>query len=228
MTDRTRTRVVLVDDHRLLLDSLRAALDARGDVAVVGVATTAEEAVGLVPRVVPDVVLVDYDLGDSPRSAKGSRGGDGLSVVRALAGRTAARFVLVTGFPSEQLVRGALEAGCVGFVVKGSPLDELAAAVHAAASGQTYLPAETVARLVGPARGGRPHVAGPAVLASRELDVLGLLADGVDTAGIADQLHLSVHTVRNHVKRILAKLQAHSRLEAVAVARRAGLVGRRP
>jgi DNA-binding NarL/FixJ family response regulator len=219
----SRIRVVLVDDHRLVLESLRMALEAAGDLAVVGVATTAAEAEATVAATEPDVVVVDYDLGEQGGTAAGGGQADGLEVVASIVGHSDARCVMVTGFPGPGLVRRALQAGCVGFVVKGHPLDELVAAVRAAAGHHSFLPEDVLSALTA-VPDGRRRTGTATELTARELEVLGLLAEGVGTAAIAAQLHLSPHTVRNHVKRILAKLEVHSRLEAVAVARQAGLL----
>jgi DNA-binding NarL/FixJ family response regulator len=206
-------RVLLVDDHRMLAEAVQRVLEPEGDVEVVGVATTAADAVAAVDRLHPDVVLLDHHLPD----------GDGASLAAEVRTRQPGTTVLLmTGSTDDRVLARALEAGCAGILTKSEPAGAIAAAVRAAAAGDPVMPPDVLRRLL-------PRLAGTAPrpghdLTPRELELLGLLADGVATGVIADRLSLSVHTVRNYIQSVLTKLGARSRLEAVAIARREGLL----
>lgn len=211
-------RVVVIDDHQMVLDSVARALDAVEDLQVVGVASTGLDALRLIRGAAPDVALVDFDL-----SAAGDAWSDGLAVIEAV-GSVATRFILVTGVTSEHLVGRAIGVGCAGFVVKGSPLEDLVDAVRAVARGHTWLPADALAHVTATGPVQRTTHGDPTALSAREVEVLTQVAAGLDTKAIATQLGLSEHTVRNHVKRIMAKLGVHSRLQAVHQAIRRGIL----
>lgn len=209
-------RVLLIDDHEMFTESLARLLTREPDVEVVGVAATAAEGVRLTDAHRPDVVILDYHLPD----------GDAPAVIeRILAAWAPARVLILTGSGDDRLLIASLEAGGGGFVTKDKAVRELITAVRRVHAGDPYVPASMLAALL-------PHVArhGPrlgADLTAREREVLSLLGDGMANGAIAERLFLSVHTVRNHIQRILVKLNAHSKLEAVAIATREGLLGTR-
>jgi DNA-binding NarL/FixJ family response regulator len=197
----------------LVAESLSALLADEADFEVVGVATTAAAAVDLAAREHPDVAVVDFRLPDR----------DGVTVAADLrAAAPGIELVMMTAVPEQAVVNGALEAGYSGFVRKSSPAEELLAALRAVGRGESHFEAEVLMSLV---RARRPEgQGGNDVLSERELEVLRLVAAGRGTGEIAADLNLSQHTVRNHVRNILGKLGAHSKLEAVVMAARAGLV----
>ena len=202
-------RVMIVDDHSMVAESFRRVLDAEPDIEVVAVAGSGADARRLLTSSRPDVVLLDYHLPDE----------DGLAVgrsLRAVAPRLT--MVMLTG-SSAQPIRAVLDAGFSGYVDKTAPVGRLAAAVRQAAAGDLVLSTDHASRLTS----GQPvsHVA----LSVREVEVLSCLAEGLANRAIAERLFISVNTVRKHVQAVLDKLEAHSRLEAVAVARRRGLLG---
>jgi DNA-binding NarL/FixJ family response regulator len=206
-------QVLLVEDHEMVAEGLRVAFGDEPDLEVVGWASTVERGVALYDELHPDVVLMDYRLPDGA-------GTDAAARIRAT--DPDACILLVTGVSESAIVAAALEAGCSGFVGKDRGLDELAAAIRAAARGAAVFPAGLLAAATsrtGPTRA-RPGMD----LTEREREVLRLLAQGKATDEIAGELFLSHHTVRNHVRNVLAKLQAHTKLEAVIVAAREGLV----
>jgi DNA-binding NarL/FixJ family response regulator len=206
-------RVLLVEDHEMVAEGLRVAFGDEPDLDVVGWAPTAERGVALYEELHPDVVLMDYRLPDGS-------GTDAAARIRA--SDPDACVLLVTGASDSAIVAAALEAGCSGFVGKDRGLDELAAAIRAAAGGAAVFPAGLLAAATSrtaPART-RPGMD----LTEREREVLSLLAQGRTTEEIAGELFLSHHTVRNHVRNVLAKLNAHTKLEAVIVAAREGIV----
>lgn len=206
-------RVLVVDDHEVLATSLAHVLDAEPDLVTVGVAGTLEKARALIPTTAPDVILLDHRLPD----------GDGAdAIVQLLALRPTAQIVMLTASAADHVLVKALEAGASGFVSKTRSLAELTSAVRAAATGEAVISPELLARLLPRLhRSGRPRAND---LTEREREVLGLLAGGLSNAAIATELTVSVHTVRNHIANLSAKLGAHSKLEALSIAVRDGLL----
>ena len=129
---------------------------------------------------------------------------------------------MLTGFPDDGVIIAAIEAGCSGYITKNGDVAELVAAVRAAAMGEALIPPFLLVRLLPTLRREPRRMAYG--LSDRELDVLRLLAQGMVNAAIAEHLVLSVNTVRKHVQSILLKLDAHSKLEALAIAARQGIV----
>jgi DNA-binding NarL/FixJ family response regulator len=194
-------RVLIVDDHALVAESLELALSDEDDLLVVGRATTSAGAVAQTRALRPDVVVLDHGLPDR----------DGIETARViLREHPEARIVMLTGSGAVGLHRRAGEAGCVGFVTKDRVTGDLVAAVRAAAEGQ-------------PMGMAPPRTDAGSDLTDRELEILDGIVRGLDNRAIAAELYLSVHTVRNHMQRLLSKLGAHSKLEAAASARRLGL-----
>ena len=210
--------VLLVEDHEMVATGLRAVLDSEPDMAVVGWARTADEGFDLARELKPDVVLMDYRLPDADGASTASR---------ILAELPGVAVLLVTGVETEAAVAAALDAGCAGFVSKGRGVTELAGAIRSAAGGAAVFPTELLASV---ARHGRDTPGVGHDLTAREREVLNMLAAGHGTVEIAQELVVSMHTVRNHVRNILTKLGARTKLEAVVTAARAGLVevGRTP
>jgi len=205
-------RVLLVDDHEMVAESFRRILEAEDDIEVVATASTAAAAFEAAVAHEPDVILMDYLLPD----------GDGVAATARIKERLPeVRVVLLTGSDVDAALPGALEAGCVGYLEKTGALDKLAPAVRAAASGEVVISPSDLGRIATEPR------SSVADLTPREREVLGLLADGLSNRDIAGRLFLSVNTVRTHVQRILEKLPAHSKLEAVAIARRRGILKHR-
>jgi DNA-binding NarL/FixJ family response regulator len=206
-------RVVIVDDHAVFAEALSAALELVDGVRTVGVAMTIADGVNVITACRPDVAVVDYTLPD----------GFGSELIERLGAADAAvPVVILTGVNDEAAFRDALEAGCAGYITKDRPLDELVGAVRAAALGEMAVSPALLGRVLPRLRGsdraqGRP-------LTPREAEILALVADGLSNKAIAAELGLRLHTVRNHVQNVLTKLGAHSKLEAVALATRAGLL----
>jgi DNA-binding NarL/FixJ family response regulator len=149
-------------------------------------------------------------------------GADGIAVAEQLRRVLPhVQVVMLTGRDDDSILRMAMEAGCAGFVTKDRATEDLVAAVRTVREGNAGLSAAAVHRLAGAPASAASRQYG---LTARELDVLRLLTEGASTRGISEQLFISLNTARNHVQRIIRKLGAHSRLEAVAIATRAGLV----
>jgi DNA-binding NarL/FixJ family response regulator len=212
MEEGTGLTVAIVEDHAMVAEGLAAALDADPDMTVVGTAGTLEEGMALVAGVHPDVVLMDLMLPD----------GDGAAATTAIRRvAPATRVVLITSATGKDIVVRAIAAGCSGMLSKTGSVAQVRAAIHRAGAGEAVFDPEDLVGLVSHLSGGGR---GPAALTRREQEVLELLARGMATQDIAAHLVVSLHTVRNHVRNVLAKLDAHSRLEAVAIALREGLV----
>jgi DNA-binding NarL/FixJ family response regulator len=207
-----RRRVLILDDHRMFADSLVHLLGLEADFEVVATATTIEEAVPVAAAAQPDIALVDYLLPD----------GDGVRAVQALRAVTpATRLVVLTALTDHATFAAVLDSGCDAFVTKDRAADELVDAMRAVSRGETVFPPDLLARTIPAARGasGRRDT-----MTRRELQVLALLAEGASTREISQRLGISTNTVRNHVQNLLGKLGARSRLEAVAIAKRSGMV----
>ena len=206
-------RVLVVDDHQMFAASLAHALQSEPDLQVVGQATSISEASGLLARTAPDVVLLDHRLPD----------GDGVDAISDLHGiRPSAQIIVLTATTSDRVLVAAMEAGAAGFIAKTQRLDDVIDGVRAAAQGESVVSAKLLTRLL--PRLHRQGGGGRAELTDREREILDLLARGLSNADIAAQLTISVHTVRNHVANLSAKLGAHSKLEVLAIAVREGLV----
>lgn len=207
------TTVLLVDDHAVLSESLSALLGTQSDLDVVGTARTLAEARRLVESSRPDVVLLDVALPD----------GDGIAEIPTLLERhPGARVVVLTGTTSDRVLVAAVEAGAAGFLSKSGGVRRVVDTVRAAAADEAVLPEATLERLL-PLM--QQHAEErQARLTGREVEVLQLVAEGLTNAAIAERLVVSLHTVRNHVARISRKLGAHSKLEALSIALRQGLV----
>jgi DNA-binding NarL/FixJ family response regulator len=206
-------RVLIVDDHEVLASSLAKTLDTEPDLLSVGVAGSLKQAAELIRTTAPDVLLLDHRLPD----------GDGVAAIgRLRVVRPALGLLVVTASPSEHLMVAAVEAGVSGFLSKTRSLAEVTSAVRAAAVGEAVISPEMLARLL-PRLGGTGRV-GAATLTEREREILGLIAQGLSNAAIAERLVVSVNTVRNHVANLLAKLGARSKLEALSIAIREGLL----
>jgi DNA-binding NarL/FixJ family response regulator len=209
-------RVLIVDDHPMFRLGLAAALQEMDGVELVGQAETAAEVEPAVAAAAPDVVLLDVRLPD----------GSGLEVNRWLAEHhPQVKVVMLTMSEDHDTVLTALRDGARGYLVKGAGPDRVEHALRAAAAGDVVLDHD-LAQAVGElaqarSRGARGHPFPQ--LTSRELDILELIAQGLDNQTIARQLVLNPKTVRNHVSNVLSKVGAADRSQAIVLARRAGM-----
>lgn len=206
-------RVLIVDDHEVLASSLAMVLDAEEDITTAGVAMTLDQAHTMIGTSQPDVVLLDHRMPD----------GDGVAAISSLRQqRPSVGIVVLTASSADHVLLAAIEAGASGFLSKTRSLDEVTAAVRAAAAGESVISPELLSRLL--PRFGREKPYSADELTDREREVLALVAEGLPNAAIADRLVVSVHTVRNHIASLSAKLGAHSKLEALSIAVRRGLL----
>jgi DNA-binding NarL/FixJ family response regulator len=213
-------RVVLADDQALVRAGFRALLDAQDDIEVVGEASDGDEAVRLVRRLTPDVVLMDIRM----------PGTDGLAATRTIAGDdrlSDARIVILTTFELDEYVFEAIRAGASGFLVKDTEPVELLRAVRAVAGGDALLSPSVTRRLIGEfasrTRDARPAPALD-VLTDREREVMTLVAEGLTNDEIAERLYVSPMTAKTHVSRAMVKLGARDRAQLVVFAYESGLV----
>jgi DNA-binding NarL/FixJ family response regulator len=199
-----RLRIVLVDDHPVVRAGLRALLEGQDDLVVVGEAADRSEAEALVRRTRPDVVLMDLNLGSGPGGTATT------AVLRALP--QPPRVLVLTTYVTEADILAALDGGAAGYLLKDAPPEELFRGVRAVARGETVLASEVAAVLVR-----RVHSPEPAVT-EREVQILGLLADGLANKEMARRLLVSEATVKSHLSHIYTKLGVDSRAAAVATA----------
>jgi DNA-binding NarL/FixJ family response regulator len=210
-----RIRVAVVDDHPVVREGLVLILQTQPDFEIVGEGESGQDALDLVDRLAPDVLMLDLEL----------PGLDGAAVLRRLRERGATtRVIAFTVFDTDDRIIGAVEAGAAGYLLKGAPSAELFEAiriVHAGGSLLQPLVASTVMRHV--AQQGRPTTQGVS-LTERERDVIERLARGMSNKEIAAALGVSERTVKFHVASLFTKLGASNRTEAVTRAVHAGLV----
>lgn len=217
--------VLIVDDHAVVREGVRAALEARGGFVVVGEAESAADAVQLAGELAPDVVLMDLLL----------PGVDGVEATRQLKRLSPrSQVVVLTSQHDDGLILAALRAGAIAYLLKSVKMEELAEAIRRAAAGEGTLHPRVATRVIQELR--NPSGADAAAsatanayveLTGRELEVLKLIAEGLTNAEITTRLVLSEHTVKGHVSNILSKLHLADRTQAAVYAWRQGIV-RRP
>jgi DNA-binding NarL/FixJ family response regulator len=217
MTTSELLRVMLVDDHDLFRTGLRNLLEEQG-VHIVAEASEGAEALGLVRELAPDVVVMDLNM----------PGMNGIEATREIA-RVAplTRVVVLTISDQDADVLDAILAGACGYLLKDSSIQDLMAGIRAAAIGESLISPHIAAKVLQRIRatGGDPETAAPGPeLSERENEVLRLIANGKDNAEIAQELHISPKTVKNHISNILMKLQIENRIQAAVYAVRRGLV----
>ena len=211
--------VVVVDDQELVRTGFRVILNAEPDIEVVGEASNGREAIGIVARMSPDVVLMDIRMPVL----------DGLAATRHIVAdpEMRPRVIILTTFDLDEYVYDALRSGASGFLLKDGPADQLLGAVRVVARGDALLAPQITRRLIAEfSQRTRPLMEREQLktLTPRELEVLQLVARGLSNAEIADALHVAETTVRTHVARVLAKLDLRNRVQAVVLAYEAGLI----
>jgi len=213
---RERLRVLVVDDHRAVAEAIAMAIDLRSDMRCVGVASTLAEARAVFLTGAPDVLLTDVRLPD----------GDGIEAARRFTELNPdLRILVLTAYADVDVMARAAAIGACGILPKESSISSVLTAVRRAGEGEMTVEGSVLSALLNRVHPDHPAMSPPTVtLTDRESEVLRWLSQGLDPQTIARRLGISVHTCRGHVKSILAKLQAHSQLEAVVKAMRLGLV----
>jgi DNA-binding NarL/FixJ family response regulator len=201
-------RLLVVDDHPIVREGLRAVLDREPDLVVAADCGRGQDAVRLAAALRPDVVLMDLRLPDL----------DGIAAIERITAEGTARVLVLTSYDTDGDVVRAVAAGAVGYLLKGCSREELTAAVRTAARGGTALAAPAADRLVRHRRGDLPQ------LTNRELDVLRCLARGLSNPETGRELFVSEATVKSHVMRIFDKLGVKDRTAAVTTAIARGLL----
>jgi two-component system, NarL family, response regulator LiaR len=205
-------RVMLVDDHTMVRRGLATFLSVFDDMKMVGEAENGKEAIRRCAEFLPDVILMDMVMPEM----------DGVSATRAIRQQfPAVQVIALTSFKDAELIKNALEAGAISYMLKDVSADELARAIRAASSGRTTLSQDVAQAMVESAS--QPPAPG-FDLTERERVVLALLVEGLSNTQIAGRLGVSPSTIKSHVSSILSKLGVSSRTEAVTVALRHGLV----
>lgn len=212
-------RVVVVDDQELVRTGFRVILNAEPDIEVVGEASNGREAILVVGKLRPDVVLMDIRMPVL----------DGLAATRDIVAdpEFGPRVIILTTFDLDEYVYEALRSGASGFLLKDGPADQLLSAVRVVARGDALLAPQITRRLIAEfANRTRPTMGREQLktLTPRELEVLQLVAKGLSNTEIADELYVAEATVRTHVARVFAKLDLRNRVQAVVLAYEAGLV----
>lgn len=207
-------RIVVADDHPVVRDGLVAILGTQPDFEVVGEAGNGIEAVRQVQTLTPDVLLLDLEMPEL----------DGVGVLRRLREIGAGvRVVVFTAFDTDERILDAVQAGAQGYLLKGVPREDLFSAVRVVHGGGSLLQPIVASKLLKRVRHDRQAEAEHA-LTGRELEVLRLLAQGLQNKEIAADLVISERTVKFHVSSVLGKLGAGNRTEAVKIAARRGLI----
>lgn len=203
-------RLIIADDHPVVRAGLQAMLAGQADFVLVGEAKTGEEAVELVERLHPDVVLMDLRMAHM----------DGIQATTRIKKRYAwVAILILTTYEANNDILRAIEAGAVGYLLKDTPKEQLFAAIRHAVQGKSVLAPEVAAKVLS-------HIYTPheAALSTREIEVLTLVARGASNKEVARQLHISEATVKSHLIRIFGKLGVTDRTAAVTVAIERGLL----
>ena len=208
--------VLIVDDQEIVCEGLQVVLSATANVQVVGTAHDGAEAVEKVSALHPDLVLMDLKM-------PGMNGVQATHIIKQQHPTTAV--LVLTTYDQDEWVVDAIRAGANGYLLKDTGRENIIAAIEGVIAGRTPVDPAVAEKLFGYVRTGVPEQSHLAeLLSEREKSVLRLLATGLTNAAIADRLHLSEGTVRNHVTNILAKLNVTDRAQATALAWRYGLV----
>lgn len=202
--------IALIEDQQVLAGAIQVSLESLPDLRFVGSASTLAEGEKLVRATRPDVIVCDYRLSDGDIPDR---------LADLLEAAPDAKALVFTGWPDENSLLEAMAAGARGFIDKASPFTEFVAAIRRVAADEVVVSPRFL-----PALTRRATEQQPTSLSRRELEVLQLLAEGCSTEEMAERMILSIHTVRNHIARLMNKLGVRSRLEAVNAGVRKGLI----
>jgi len=199
---------LIADDHEVVREGLRLALSRSPRIRVIGEAADGLTAVALAERRRPDVVIIDLRMPEM----------DGLEATEVILEKAPDTGVLIfTAYGERSLLQRGLESGARGYILKEAPHETLVRAIEKVAAGESYVDPALMSEIVA----GRGQAD---VLTPREREILQLLADGMSNADVAEKLYISQETVKSHVRHILAKLEADTRTQAVAIALREAMI----
>jgi len=212
-------KVMLVDDHEVVLEGLIRILEKQGGIQIVSVAGSAEEALERLERFPPEVVVVDIQL----------PGMNGIELIRRIKkSHPEIEAITLTVFDDEQFARQAIKAGAIGYVIKDAAKDELVKAVRSAAKGESLISTSVARKLIDeitePSARKKKKAEGFDGLSQREVEVIKLMAKGYNNRQISDLLYISEHTVKVHIRNIFRKIGVTDRTNAVLWAIEKGLV----
>ncbi len=211
----TPIRILVADDHPIVRDGLIAILNTQPDFEVIGEAATGPETVERVTTLHPDVVLLDLEMPEL----------DGVEALRRLRETSPdARVIVFTAFDTDERILGAVRAGARGYLLKGAPREEIFKAIRVVHAGESLLQPIVASKLLRQVSQEQAALVGPETLTPRELEVLRLLARGLENKEIAAELVIAERTVKFHVSSIQGKLGAGNRTEAVVIAAKQGLI----
>jgi two-component system, NarL family, response regulator LiaR len=214
----TPITVLLVDDHEVVRSGVSAFLASQPDFEVVGEAKSGTEAVDLVQKTVPDVVLMDLVMAKMD-------GVEATRQVKTVSPRT--KIVVLTSYHQDEYIFPALQAGAISYILKDVKMDELADALRRASQGEATLHPRVASRVIQELHGANREELNPYTeLTDREMEVLKLIAKGQSNSAIAESLVISVNTVKGHVSNILSKLHLADRTQAAVYAWQQGIVRR--
>jgi DNA-binding NarL/FixJ family response regulator len=210
-----KIRILIADDHEMVREGLAGMLNTQGDLEVVGTAYDGLDAVRQAEALEPDVTLMDLDMPNM----------NGAVAIRQIRERRPeARIVVLTAYDTDERILDAIEAGAQGYILKGTPRDELFRAVRVVHQGGSLLEPTVAAKLLGRVGQLLRRDDGPDALTDREMEVLQLMVKGFRNKEIAERLYITERTVKFHAGIIFQKLNVSSRSEAIAVAIQRGLV----
>jgi len=206
------TRVLIVEDHRVVAEGLAALIDHQSDMKVVGSVGTVADCLEAAAELNPDVVLVDFRLPDGS-------GPDAAAAIRSV--RPAAKMIFLTREDTEAARFAAVQSGASAFLHKSKAAAEVVAAIRDVARGKMLITPRTIASLISKRRSIEAQLER---LTPREKEVLMLMAQGYPSRAIAAELGISYTTIRTHIRSLGSKLAVHSKLEAIVKARELGLI----
>ena len=208
-------RILVVDDHPVLRDGLIAVLSTQSDFEVIGEASNGAEAVQRAEELQPDVVLLDLEMPEM----------DGVEALKLMReSRPDMRVIIFTVFDTDERILGAVQAGAKGYLLKGVPRDQVFDTIRVVHTGGSLLQPVVASRLLEQISKGTDGPKDASSVTPRELDVLRLLAQGLQNKEIAEDLSIAERTVKFHVGSVLSKMGAGNRTEAVTIAVQRGLI----
>jgi two-component system response regulator DevR len=210
--DPATTRVLVVEDHRVVAEGLAALINDQEDMQVVGSVGSVAEVVGAAAQLNPEIVLIDFRLPDGT-------GPDAAAAVRSV--RPTAKMIFLTREDTDAARFAAVQSGASAFVHKSRAAAEVVAAIRDVARGKILITPRTIATLLAKRRGVDAQLER---LTPREKEVLRLMAEGFPSRAIAAEMGISYTTVRTHIRSLGTKLEVHSKLEAIVKARELGLI----